>query len=120
MRARELPAHEAGGRARRRVHFWLRYRNDRALPVHRQFEPCGVYIAHRDEAACSGNDGGYAAVWRERELAVEMGKGELGSAYAATGAYYLVLKFGDGADGGAVCSGSISGSMTGVGTRCRL
>ncbi|OJT05311.1 hypothetical protein TRAPUB_3869, partial [Trametes pubescens] len=82
------------------VHFSLRYRNDPALPAHKKFEPRGVYIAHRDEAMLPGNDGGYAAVWRERDFAIKMGKRELGSAYAATGAYYLMVKFGDDAEAG--------------------
>lgn len=81
------------------VQFSLLYHNDPKLPAHRKFEARGMSPIHKDEAALPGNDC-MAALWRERRPAVDMGKRELGSLYAATGAYYLAVKFRDGPEVG--------------------
>ncbi|KAH9851028.1 hypothetical protein C2E23DRAFT_886785 [Lenzites betulinus] len=92
---RMKPMHGDRGPADHFIQFSMLYRNDPTLPAHMKFEPRGMDLVHKDEAALPGQDG-FAFCWRERDSAVKMGKRELGSKYAATGAYFVAVKFSDG------------------------
>ena len=72
------------------LHISIAYRNDPKLPPEQQFEVRGVSFSQKDDPECAIT---YDTVFRERPVAIEMGKMEMGSLYWGTGVYLLMIKF---------------------------